>query len=783
MADDIVQTIKVEVEGAEEATAALEKIGEGASTSFDETAKAAETAGVSIEDFGKMSEKSQAAYIELSQRVVEGSRSIVASTGEIQQAAASGVQGTQALGGGLDDVSNKSGISSREMKALGKIMGALGAGEVAHLAVSFQRVTSSLGVLGAAALAFAVAAGAMLKWAKDAADAAKGMEDLAKATGASIESLKLQEGAFQSAGIAAKEFKSSLQGLLVGVVGEAPKIQDEIDKTAETAIRAKAALDKLKADQGFQTTQFQIQTQQLAAQTQQLQLQGQQLALNLASVRQQLSTLSATQDIERRRANLTVQDAAANLALLELQDKYLRGKISEASYEKQKAALEQGARDSAIQKARIDLENAQQERDALGQKQAAQRSALQLQEQQIELAQQQLPIQQQQLELARQQLELAKQQFDILKGPDLAAAQRKLAEALANSLGPLIEQFERMRQGSKEAIDPLTTLASQVLALKGALAAAGISSEDMAKGFNASNVEVNKFLPVIAKIVDSLTDLQKLQFGEVLKGTGLPPELIAVLMKGTEELDKFIAKAQELAPARQQLEDFGKGLDSLGKSLSDFGTLVAGQSIATLRGYWDELKSIGAAAKEASLALGSMVTTAPANAWQWLTSSFDAALAQMKARWAEFQQDLARSGTLSPPLPSGAHAAGGLLGGRGSGTSDSNIAWVSRGEHIMPARAVSQPGVLALLEALRLSGGNLRAVLNSMGHFALGGMVAPTLSIPALAGGGMHNVTIAFPGLPEITGLRASSGVVDQLRNAAAMAQVRSGGRKPSRYS
>jgi hypothetical protein len=100
----------------------------------------------------------------------------------------------------------------------------------------------------------------------------------------------------------------------------------------------------------------------------------------------------------------------------------------------------------------------------------------------------------------------------------------------------------------------------------------------------------------------------------------------------------------------------------------------------------------------------------------------------------------------------------------------------------MPARAVSQPGVLALLEALRMSGGNLRGVLNSMGRFALGGMVAPRLSIPALAGG-MNHVSIHFPGLPEITGLRASSAVVDQLRNAAAMAQVRSGGRKPSRYS
>ena len=61
------------------------------------------------------------------------------------------------------------------------------------------------------------------------------------------------------------------------------------------------------------------------------------------------------------------------------------------------------------------------------------------------------------------------------------------------------------------------------------------------------------------------------------------------------------------------------------------------------------------------------------------------------------------------------------------------------------------------------------------------------MGIPALAGGGaiggMSHVTIAFPGLPEISGLRASSAVVEELQRAAAMAQVRSGGRKPSRYS
>jgi hypothetical protein len=130
------------------------------------------------------------------------------------------------------------------------------------------------------------------------------------------------------------------------------------------------------------------------------------------------------------------------------------------------------------------------------------------------------------------------------------------------------------------------------------------------------------------------------------------------------------------------------------------------------------------------------------------------------------------------------HARGGLLGGRGTGTSDSNLAWVSRGEYVVPARAVQRPGVLALLEALRRTGGgNLRDVLDNMGRFALGGMVRAPISIPAFTGGGMSNVTIQFPGLPEITGLRASSAVVDELRKAAALAQIRSGGRKPSRYS
>jgi uncharacterized protein Yka (UPF0111/DUF47 family) len=184
------------------------------------------------------------------------------------------------------------------------------------------------------------------------------------------------------------------------------------------------------------------------------------------------------------------------------------------------------------------------------------------------------------------------------------------------------------------------------------------------------------------------------------------------------------------------------------------------------------VSSLNAAIDQAIALITSWVTTPVANAFQWIKDTFNSVLGA-----------LGFGGASSSGGGGSGFAGGGLLGGRGSGTSDSNLAWVSRGEYITPARAVSQPGVLAFLEALRRSGGNLRDVLDGMGRFALGGMVQAPLALPAFAGAGMNHVTIQFPGLPAITGLRASSDVVDELHKAAAMAQVRSGGRKPSRFS
>lgn len=204
--------------------------------------------------------------------------------------------------------------------------------------------------------------------------------------------------------------------------------------------------------------------------------------------------------------------------------------------------------------------------------------------------------------------------------------------------------------------------------------------------------------------------------------------------------------------------------------------------------------AISQAINDAGQAIRDFVLTPIEGAFQWIADSFNAAIdwvvQKAKAVWDFIQQLFGGSGTVTEgggDGGGGGFARGGMVGGRGSGTSDSNLAWVSRGEYIMPARAVAQPGVLSFLAALRRSGGNLASVLDGIGRFSLGGLVMPPMAIPAFAGGGsagaMNHVTIQFPGLPAVTGLRASSEVVDELRKQAALAQIRSGGRKPSRYS
>jgi hypothetical protein len=415
-----------------------------------------------------------------------------------------------------------------------------------------------------------------------------------------------------------------------------------------------------------------------------------------------------------------------------------------------------------------------------------------------------------------------------------AGQQKKIREAgditvkWANDIDRVRQQFDNLANGARIVFSPLTTLDTKVEALKESLS----EVPEEARRFKLADIFKNLG-----------SDLERAQIGKAL---GLSPETIRTFSLGSAALRQMTQDAERLGLTLTQLDQTKlQGLQqaqtqagALFDELKDkMGALAAPAFTSFFEGFKAQLEALapafqqlaaqfgqldfsklGAAAADFLLKLGQIavgwaqilsggvsmsdvLAVALTQAGQLLVGIAsqigfaigEAIVGGVLAALAGLAAKIRDAITGNLPLPGGApigkggigHAAyGGLIGGRGTGTSDSNLAWVSRGEHIMPARAVRQPGMLAFLEALRRSGGNLSRVLDGMGRFALGGLVPrPAMAFAGGGGVGMSNVTIQFPGLPPVGGLRASSSVVEELRRSAALAQVRSGGRKPSRYS
>lgn len=90
--------------------------------------------------------------------------------------------------------------------------------------------------------------------------------------------------------------------------------------------------------------------------------------------------------------------------------------------------------------------------------------------------------------------------------------------------------------------------------------------------------------------------------------------------------------------------------------------------------------------------------------------------------------------------PGGKHvisgfSSGGLVTGRGSGTSDSNMIAVSDKEYVVNAAAVARPGVLQALNALNFGSGNATVVKPTIPLYSL---PAPASSTGGTAGAALH---------------------------------------------
>jgi hypothetical protein len=384
-------------------------------------------------------------------------------------------------------------------------------------------------------------------------------------------------------------------------------------------------------------------------------------------------------------------------------------------------------------------------------------------------------------------------QGDLQSTEDTAQRARdalaKLSQVPAGTPG-LSQQLSRLRADlenaeiaaarAKKAVDEFKPDPAPLTGAAAALDKLGIAAGDVSQ-------RLPEVVAALAKLPDtaSRSDTAIQLFGEAA-GT----QLIQALRTGGGAIDAFVAKQTGLTQA--QADSAAKIEQSFNRSAAAFERFKQTGDVSQLGTVFSEMAnrvsiSLGKMGEELNTAktkIGELVSSVSGDTWSAFSSdavaSWNAITAAVNSATEAVKKFQGLKGPKTsgiPPPDTGGGvemAEGGVVGGRGTGTSDSNLAWVSRGEHIMPARAVSQPGVLSLLETLRSSGGNLRGI----GRFATGGVVA----MPALAGasGGVgHLGTVDLRTDHGSVTMMASPSAVTQLGRLAVTKRMTSTGRKP----
>jgi hypothetical protein len=401
----------------------------------------------------------------------------------------------------------------------------------------------------------------------------------------------------------------------------------------------------------------------------------------------------------------------------------------------------------------------------------------------------------------------------------------------ANDLQNITNKFDNLAAGGRAAFSPLTTQAIKLQAVLESLSKVRTPEEQWARLANifqnlSSDIEraqLGKALGLSPETIATLSQgaaaIKAMQAEAQRLGLTLTTQnqqALQQMIAGWNQFTALVSAAVQkigaaAAPAFAQFLETAK--QTLAEIVLDFQTLPLDQAIANLgqrlapafEAIWSIISPIitrignvlGAAfgdavVESAKLALGKLLDAIEAAPRQAISLMINAginlgnaivdgivkAIQSAAGRiWEAIKQALGFGGGglvgggEETGLPM---ASGGMVGGRGSGTSDSNLAWLSRGEFVVPARAVAQPGVLALLEKLR------RGALDG---FAMGGLVPSMARIPAFADGGMvgtrRSLNLTIEG-QSFTGLSIPESTAQALERFAVHSQLASTGRKPS---
>jgi PAS domain-containing protein len=333
---------------------------------------------------------------------------------------------------------------------------------------------------------------------------------------------------------------------------------------------------------------------------------------------------------------------------------------------------------------------------------------------------------------------------NIMRGGQKATTEIKKASDAFKTLEVDMRQFRDNAEGNKAALQAIIDGFAR-LRKEGKIDQANLAAQQL---FSRNMKEIVPVLDAVAKSGGTLNDVIN-----ELKKTGRYPD------------PEAIARAIEYQKAQNAI---GDAVDRVGYSLlRSFGSSMVkhlddfAKSAEATRKEIDWLREAGNWLAQSFVSLGESMDASVVRALDRIYAAAQRAYEAVKAL----------PGTVGagdmPPMPLTGKAAGGMIRGPGSGTSDSILARLSNGEFVMRAAAVRAWGP-QLLGAMNALNRPLRGLGDGKG-FADGGMVT--------AGRDGAIVNLHFPG--GSFALRGDKGIVMGLTREARRAALLSGGRLP----
>jgi tape measure domain-containing protein len=243
--------------------------------------------------------------------------------------------------------------------------------------------------------------------------------------------------------------------------------------------------------------------------------------------------------------------------------------------------------------------------------------------------------------------------------------------------------------------------------------------------------------------------------------------------KSKAAFDKTTEGAKSAAAGTQQAS---RAVADLSANTGEFGKEAADAS--------KDADKLGDAGKDAGEAVDKSMTDAVPAVDAIAIAADRATTAFNNMADAAAKAKAAASGAGAGGAPQ-ANAAGGFIRGKGTGTSDSILSWLSNGEYVVKARAVRKygTGLLSAINGMRLPAFNTGGLVglpdfsNRIPRFADGGLAAAASDIGG--GGGGRPLTLNIDG-ETFGGLLAPEDVATRLAQYATSRQMRRAGRTPS---